>query len=76
MFSKKILSLYFLLFAVFSYADGDEGWTAPPPDPGFGGGTGDPATEPLATSIDATLLPLLIAAIIISFLVIHKRKNA
>lgn len=74
MFSKKILSLYFLLFAVFSFAQ--EGWTPPPTDPGFGGGTGDPATEPLATSIDATLLPLLIAAIIISFLVIHKRKNA
>lgn len=70
MFSKKILTIYLLLFSFITFAQ----WT-PPVDPGFGGGTGDPATEPLASPIDEMIIPLVIIAIIVSFLTINKKKK-
>ncbi|MFT5754100.1 MAG: hypothetical protein ACI9XR_002700 [Flavobacterium sp.] len=73
MFSKKLFCLYFFFFTLFSFA---QDWSPPPADPGFGGGSGDPATEPLATPIDAVFFPLLFTAMIISFLFMHKKKKS
>jgi hypothetical protein len=68
MLTKKLFLLYLLLVSFTSFS---QGWDT---DPGFGGGSGDPATEPIVTPIDDGLIPLLLIGIIISFYYINKRK--
>jgi hypothetical protein len=70
--TKKTLYLYFLLYTVLTFA---QDWEDLPTDPGFGGGTGDPATEPLETPIDQMIVPFIILAIIVAFYIINKKKS-
>lgn len=67
--SKKIL-LFFLFFNTVCFS---QGWEV---DPGFGGGSADPATEPVATPIDGIEIPLLLTAVVVAIGVLkRKQKN-
>lgn len=70
MIIKKIPLLFFFFFSIFSFS---QGWDA---DPGFGGGAGDPATEPVATPIDGIEIPLLITAIVVALVVIRRKQKS
>jgi hypothetical protein len=70
MITKKISILFFLFFNSICFS---QGWDA---DPGFGGGTGDPATEPVATPIDGIEIPLLITAIVVAIVVIRRKQKS
>lgn len=67
---KKILILFFLSITTLSYSQLEEDG-----DPGFGGGSGDPATEPVQTPIDNLLLPLLVTGIITAVVLIRKQQK-
>lgn len=67
---KKILILLFLSITTLSYSQFEEG-----DDPGFGGGTGDPATEPVQAPIDDIIIPLLITGILTSIYFIKKKEK-
>jgi hypothetical protein len=70
MITKKISLLFFLFFSIVCFS---QGWDA---DPGFGGGAGDPATEPVATPIDGIEMPLLITAIVVAIVVIRRKQKS
>ena len=65
---KKLLILSFLSITTLSYSQFDD-------DPGFGGGSGDPATEPVQTPIDGITLPLLITGITVAIILIRKKEK-
>lgn len=66
---KKILPLFAFLFSTITFS---QGWD----DPGFGGGAGDPATEPVATPIDGIEIPLLITAMVVAIVVIRRNQKS
>ncbi|MBX9889426.1 MAG: hypothetical protein K2Y30_16015 [Flavobacteriaceae bacterium] len=69
----KKFYLFLLLFSsCFIFC---QGWEPDPADPGFGGGSGDPATEPVELPIDSIEVPLIITAVGISFYFFMKRKS-
>jgi hypothetical protein len=70
MVTKKIFAIYFFFFGVGCFS---QGWDA---DPGFGGGSGDPATEPVATPIDGIEIPLLITAIVLAIVVVKRKQKS
>jgi hypothetical protein len=69
MLTKKLFLLYLLLVSFTSFS---QGWDS---DPGFGGGSGDPATTPNSTPIDTISIALFITGIIISFIIIFNKKK-
>lgn len=75
MISKKIIYTYFLFFLLSMSAQGDDGWAPPAGDPGFGGGSGDAAVEPLETPIDGLELPLLITGFAVAFFIFNNKQN-
>lgn len=70
MIIKKMYLLFFFFFSIVCFS---QGWDA---DPGFGGGSGDPATEPVATPIDGIEIPLLITAIVVALVVISRKQKS
>ncbi|MCL6461288.1 MAG: hypothetical protein I4O51_05390 [Flavobacterium micromati] len=68
---KKILFIGTLLYSTISFA---QGWD-PEPDPGFGGGKGDPATEPIELPIDSIEFPLLITGFILALIIIRRKQK-
>lgn len=70
MITKKIFTLFFLFISIVTFS---QGWDA---DPGFGGGAGDPATEPVATPIDSIEIPLLLTAIVVAIVVQRKKQKS
>jgi hypothetical protein len=69
--STKLLLYYFLLGSFACFA---QGWEQDP-DPGFGGGSGDPAIEPTSAPIDSIEMPLFITAVVVAGLVMNKRHK-
>jgi uncharacterized membrane protein (DUF485 family) len=69
MLTKKLFPLYLLLISFTSFS---QEWDS---DPGFGGGSGDPATEAIVTPIDTISIPLFITGIIISFIIIFNKNK-
>ena len=69
-------NFFFLFLTISSFACFSQGWDPEPADPGFGGGGGDPATEPIATPIDGIELPLLVTAIVGAIVVIRRKQRS
>ena len=68
---KKLILMNSVLFSTLCFS---QGWD-PGPDPGFGGGDGDPAIEPVPLPIDGIEFPLLITGIIIAIVLIRKNRE-
>ncbi|SHI62941.1 hypothetical protein [Flavobacterium haoranii] len=65
---KTLALLITLLISSLTYSQFED-------DPGFGGGSGDPASEPLQTPIDNIIIPLLITGILTSIYFIKKKEK-
>lgn len=66
--------IFILLLTISFISCFSQGWDPEPADPGFGGGAGDPATEPIATPIDGLEAPLIVTAIV-GAVVLTRRKQ-
>ena len=67
-------NFYILLLTISSITCFSQGWEPGPADPGFGGGGGDPATEPIATPIDGLEAPLIVTALV-GAIILTRRKQ-
>lgn len=74
MSTKKIIVIicFFISFLAFA----QDTWAPPASSPGFGQSNNDAATNAPSVPIDAIEIPLLLTAIVVSFIVARKTQKS